>query len=162
MVYRIFFEFRWFLRKFLDGVILYSLWYRSFVSIWQHCFEHHARCRSQTRIYLVHNLSSTHYTKIFINLIALLNCILMGIPWDGMEWDMHKLLWNGMGWDRKICPMDKPAKPVFDCQPQPQTTNHLSLQLATVFVLQCLFITNQLKLSFVRPFLTSLLVSPLI
>ena len=33
----------------------------------------------------------------------------MGIPWDGMGWDRHKLLWDGMGWDRKICPMDKPG-----------------------------------------------------
>ena len=62
--------------------------------MWQHSFAHHARCFSQTRVYLVHNLSSIHYTKIFINLITLLNCILMGIPWDGTGMNCY-----GMGWD---------------------------------------------------------------
>ena len=32
----------------------------------------------------------------------LLNCILMGIPWDGIGINCYR-----MGWDRKICPMDK-------------------------------------------------------
>ena len=37
----------------------------------------------------------------------------MGIPWDGMGWDRHKLLWNGIRWDKKICPMDKPDKTFY-------------------------------------------------
>ena len=29
----------------------------------------------------------------------------MGIQWDGMGRDRHKLPWDGMGWNRKICPL---------------------------------------------------------